>query len=217
VLTIYVLLQIVVQGTLGADLASFRDAPLAGVAQNIIGTAGTTILLITTAVSCFGSVSSSVLAAPRSLFAGANDGMFPMFLKKVHPRFATPYLAIITYGSLIFILSISGGFKQLAILASAAVLFIYLSVILASIKIRNNVASGADKAFTMPGGIAIPLIGIIAIVWLLTHLTKWELLSAILFIAAVCVIYFVMKQFRKKLIVEIMLNEITPQIKPPVN
>ena len=197
VLIVYMLLQTVTQGVLGTAMAGFKDAPLAAVAEKIVGPVGATILLVTAAISCFGSVSADVMATPRSLFAGANDGMFPRFLGKVHPKFATPYLAVITYGSLIFIFSISGGFKQLAILASAAILIIYLAVILATIKLRRKKQEATEKTFRMPGGLLFPFIGIASIVWLLTGLSKWEILSTIIFIAVVCVIYFVTKKLKK--------------------
>jgi basic amino acid/polyamine antiporter, APA family len=199
VLTIYLLLQAVTQGILGANMEAVKDAPLAAVAEKIIGPAGGIILLIAAAISCFGNVSGDVLLTPRLLFAGAHDGIFPKFLGKVHPKFATPYWAIIIYGSLIFILSISGGFRQLAILASAAILIIYLAVILATIKLRRmNKQNVTEKTFRMPGGLLIPFIGIAAIVWLLTSLSKWEILSTIIFIALICVIYFVMKKYKKR-------------------
>ena len=198
VLVVYMLVQTVTQGVLGAEMAAFKDAPLAAVAEKIIGPAGATILLITAAISCFGSVSADVMATPRSLFAAANDGMFPKFLGKVHPKFATPHLAITTYGSLIFIFSISGGFKQLAILASAAILLIYLAVILATIKLRMKKQDAAEKTFKVPGGLIIPFIGIAAIIWLLTSLSKWEILSTIIFISVICVIYFVTKWMKNK-------------------
>ena len=142
VLIVYMLLQTVTQGVLGADMATFKNAPLAAVAEKIVGPIGATILLITAAISCFGSVSADIMATPRSLFAGANDGLFPKFLGKVHPRFATPHLAVTTYGLLIFIFSVSGGFKQLAILASAAILLVYLAIILATVKLRSKKQDG---------------------------------------------------------------------------
>ena len=200
VLFVYMLLQIVTQGVLGAEMASFKDAPLAAVAEKIVGPVGATILLVTAALSCFGCVSADIMATPRSLFAGSNDGMFPKFLGKVHPKFATPHVAVTTYGSLIFIFSISGGFKQLAILASAAILIVYLGVILATVKLRST-NRASDKSFRAPGGLTVPLIGIATIVWLLSSLSKWEILSAIIFIAAVCVIYFVTRKFKRKKIV----------------
>jgi amino acid transporter len=198
VLIIYLSLQTVTQGILGANMETVKDAPLAAVAEKIIGPVGGIILLIAAAISCFGNVSGDVLLTPRLLFAGANDGLFPKFLNKVHPKYATPSLAIITYAALIFILSVSGGFKQLAILASAAILIIYLAVILATIKLRSKKQDVAEKTFKMPGGLIIPVIGIATIIWLLTSLSKWEIGSTMIFIAVISVIYFVMKKYKKR-------------------
>jgi basic amino acid/polyamine antiporter, APA family len=77
VLLIYMLLQTVTQGVLGVQMASFKDAPLAAVAEKIVGPAGAMVLLFTAAISCFGCVSADVMGTSRSLFAGANNGMFP--------------------------------------------------------------------------------------------------------------------------------------------
>ena len=210
VLIIYLSLQTVTQGILGANMETVKDAPLAAVAGKIIGPAGGIILLIAAAISCFGNVSGDLLLTPRLLFAGANDEIFPKFLGKVHPRFATPYWAIIVYATLIFILSISGGFKQLAILASAAIFIIYLAVILATIKLRKTRQEVTEKTFRMPGGLTIPIIAIAAIVWLLTSLSKWEIGSTIIFIAVICVIYFVMKKYKKRktILEEMKKNEV---------
>ena len=197
-LIMYMLLQTVTQGVLGAQIGEFKDAPLAAVAQKIVGPIGATILVVAAIISCLGTTSGDVLASPRLLFAGAKDGLFPKFLAKVHPRFATPYLAVITYAALIFIFSISGGFKQLAILASCAILVIYLAVILAMIKLRMKKEEDAEKTFKVPGGLIIPFVGIASIIWLLSHLSTKEILSTIIFIAVICAIYFAMKGLKKK-------------------
>lgn len=198
ILVLYMLLQTVTQGVLGAQMAAVKDAPLAAIAEKILGPVGGTILLLTAAFSCFGSVSGDVMATPRVLFAGAQDGLFPKFLGKVNPKYNTPHWAIISFAALIFILSVSGGFKQLAILASAAILLIYLAVILATIKLRLKKQDAGEKTFKAPGGLIIPFIGIAAIVWLLTSLSKWEILSTVIFIASICIMYFVMKKFKKE-------------------
>ncbi|HXR82812.1 MAG TPA: amino acid permease [Hanamia sp.] len=210
VLIVYLLLQTVTQGILGTHMETVRGAPLAAVAEKIIGPVGGIILLIAAAISCFGNVSGDVLLMPRLLFAGANDGIFPKFLGKTHPKFATPYWAIIIYGSLILIFSVSGGFKQLAILASAAILIIYFAVILATIKLRKKEGNVGEKTFRTPGGLIIPFIGIAAIVWLLTSLGKWEIGSTIIFIACVSTIYLFMKKYQKRKIIlpEIKENEV---------
>lgn len=198
ILIIYLLLQTVTQGILGADLATYKDAPLAAVAEKIAGPVATTVLLFTAAISCFGSVSADVMATPRSLFAASNKGMFPKFLGKVHSKYATPYLAVTLYGMLIFIFSVSGGFKQLAILASAAILLIYLAVILSTVKLRMKKRETTEKTFKAPGGLIIPFIGIISIIWLLSNLDTREIFSTVIFITAVCILYFIKYKMQLK-------------------
>jgi APA family basic amino acid/polyamine antiporter len=198
VMVVYLLLQTVVQGSLGDHMAAYKDAPLAAVAEKIIGPIGATILLVVAAVSCLGAISADILATPRTLFAGAKDGLFPKILGRVHPKFATPHLAVITYGTMIFIFSVSGGFKQLAVVASGVILLIYLAVILSTVKLRLDKKEDAEKSFRAPGGWFTPLIGIASIIWLLTGLGKWELLSTLIFIGIVCVFYAATKFFKQK-------------------
>lgn len=197
ILLVYMLLQMVTQGILGDQIVLYKDAPLAAVAEKLIGPIGATILLITATISCFGCVSADILATPRSLFAAANNGIFPKILGKVHPKFATPYWAIIVYGLSVFVFSISGGFKQLAVLASAAILLVYLAVILATIKMRNQQNESNEKTFKIPGGLLFPLIGIMAILWLISSLTQWEFISTTLFIACISIIYILTKWYKK--------------------
>jgi len=208
ILVFYLLLQTVTQGVLGANMEAVKDAPLAAIAEKIVGPVGAIILLLTAAFSCFTTLFGDVLASPRLLFAGANDGLFPKFLGKVHPKFATPHLAIIVWGLLIFIFSVSGGFRQMAILASASILIIYLAVILATIKMRTKKQEASEKTFKIPGGLTVPLIGIAAIGWMFSSLGKWEILSVLIFIAVVCVIYFVMKKFKNSRALEKLKEEL---------
>lgn len=198
VFLIYILIQIITQGVLGPQLAEFKDAPLAAIADKIIGPIGVTLLLVAASISGLGSVNGDVLASPRLLFAGAKDRLFPKFLGKIHPKFATPYLAVITYAVLIFIFSVSGGFKQLAILASGALLLIYFGVVLALIKLRMKKDAGAEKSFKVPGGLLIPGIAIVAIIYVLSNLSRQEILSILVFVAVLCVIYFAMRKWQNR-------------------
>lgn len=198
VMIFYLLLQTLAQGVLGNKLAFFKDAPLAAVANQIIGPVGATVLLVCSTVSSVGNVSLDVLCTPRSLYAGANDGLFPKFLGKVHPRFATPHLAIIVYGVLIFIFAISGGFDQLAILANGIILLVYVTIILATVKLRNQTAPETGKTFRMPGGLITPIIGLIGITWLLSRMHKKEILATFAFIAIVCVLYLAQAWIKRK-------------------
>jgi amino acid transporter len=199
VFIVYIIIQLVVQGALGEQIKAFKDAPLAAVADKIIGPAGVTILLVTAIVSSLGVVIGDILASPRLLFAGANDGLFPKFLGlgKVHRKFSTPYVAIIEYGSLIFIFSISGGFKELAILASGSLLLIYLGVVLAMVRMRFKKGESAAQDFKAPGGLTFPIIAALSIVWLLSHLNTKEIAWTAIFVASVMLLYLLMKLVKR--------------------
>jgi membrane protein implicated in regulation of membrane protease activity len=65
--------------------------------------------------------------------------------------------------------------------------------------LRKKKIDGDGKTFKAPGGLVTPLIGIVAIIWLLTSLGKWEILSTLIFIAAIIVVYFVTKWLKNKI------------------
>jgi APA family basic amino acid/polyamine antiporter len=197
----YGLINTVAQGVLGADMVKFKGAPLAAVAHEIIGPVGGTVLLVAAMVSCFGNVSGDLLATPRLLFAGAKDGLFPKPLAKVHPKFATPYIAIITYSSMIFLFAVLGGFDELAVLASSSLLLIYLGVILAMLKLRSGKELEKEQTFKVPGGWIIPIIAIAVIIWLLVNLSGREQIAALIFIAAICAVYLAMYLLKNKTVV----------------
>lgn len=197
VLVLYLFLQTVTQGILGAEIGAVKEAPLAAVAERIIGPIGGTVLLIAAAISCFGAVSTDVLNTPRVLYAGSNDGLFPKFLGKIHPKFATPHWSIFCFAGMIFVFAVSGGFQQLAILASAAILIIYILVILATIKLRMKKAVTSEKTFKAPGGLIFPFIGIASIIWLLSSLSQWDIASTAIFIIIASLVYVVMKWIKR--------------------
>ncbi len=74
--------------------------------------------------------------APRVFFLAAKDGMLPAALARVHPRFRTPHIAILTVAGLMFLLAAAGGFKHLAVLSSASILCVYLAICLGALKLR---------------------------------------------------------------------------------
>ncbi len=71
-------------------------------------------------------------------------------------------------------------------------------VILATIKLKLKKQESDDGIFKIPGGLIIPIIGIASIVWLLTSLSKWEIIATIVFIAVICIIYFTMKWIKRR-------------------
>src|SRR5437879_4056267 len=188
---IYLMIQLVAQGTLGADLANHPDAPLAESAAKFLGNLGRTILLSGASVSAFGFVTSDILSSPRMIFAFGRDGALPQFFAHVHPRYRSPDVAIITYATLAFALSLSGTFEQLAVLSNVAVLLMYLLCCAACwVLVQRDVCSDG-KPFNFPGMKIVPALAILAIVWILAHATLRELLVTGLVLQLASIMYAV--------------------------
>ena len=183
--------------TNGDSVANYKDAPLAAVSGIVFGKIGITLIIMTTVISILGCLGGEILSVTRVLFASARDGLFPKRLAAIHPRFSTPHIAIIFYAAFGLLFAIFGGFKQLAILASTSSLINYLAVVLATLKLRKTDASTPENSFRVPGDILVPILAAIAIVWLLSNLTKEELISFFVFIAIFSFLYFIIKMFRK--------------------
>ncbi len=198
VLILYMSIQLVAQGVLGGTMATHKDAPLAAVAGIAFGKAGAILIITATILSMLGNIVGEILSIPRILFAGARDGLMPKPFAKVHPRFFTPYVAVIFYAVLDFIFSITGKFKVLATLASASVLIIYLGVVLSTLKIRRNIIKSEEKTFRMPGGIFVPILATCGIIWLLSNLSKQELIGISVFILVFSVVYLFIKILKTK-------------------
>jgi basic amino acid/polyamine antiporter, APA family len=63
--------------------------------SSMFGQAGAAFISVVVMISTFGSLIGSMLASPRIFFAMADDGLFFRPLAAVHPRFNTPYIAIL--------------------------------------------------------------------------------------------------------------------------
>ena len=201
-LLLYMSIQLVTQGVLGNTISAHKNAPLAAIAGIVFGGAGIVLIVIATSVSMLGSLAGEILCAPRIIFAGARDGLMPKVLAKVHSKYFTPFIAIAFYASCGLCFAIFGAFKQLANLASAAVLIIYLGVVLATIKLRKNGESSGEKSFRVPGGAIIPVLAAFVIIWLLSSLTPPELIGMVVFILVFTAIYLLNKFVKKKILSE---------------
>jgi len=198
VLAIYILIQTVTQGVLGNELANFKEAPLAETAKVIFGPIGFTILFIGAAISMFGNLTGEVLNNPRMLFALARDKVIPIKkLALIHSKFRTPYFSILLYATIGFLIATFGGFQQLINIASAAVLLLYLAVVLSVIQLRR-IRKAEPEEFKIPGGYIVPILSAIIILYLLSNLTQTEKIGIIIFVGILTVIYGFIIYYKKK-------------------
>lgn len=195
---IFCAIQLVAQGVLGPDLVNHKEAPLAEVAGKLVGPWGYRIVIVGSLAAILGVISSLPLLFSRVMFAGAKDGLLPAYLAKVHPRFATPANAIITYSAVAFVVAVSGGFKQLALIVSATVLLIYAGVILATIKFRITGRANKQGTFKIPGGLTVHIAALLAVALFIVQLELKEIIGLSIFLCVLSMIYFLRSAQRKR-------------------
>jgi amino acid transporter len=191
---LYLGIQLVAQGILGAGLATATATPLADAAGVAFGATGRTILLLGASISMFGYMSGMILAVPRALFAFARDGVLPSPLAAVHPRYATPHIAIVVQTVIVLLLAFSSTFERLAIISNLSVLVLYALCCAAAWQLRRRGVRTEGTPFSMPLGNILPWLGIVIIIWLLDSVTlgEWAALLAALAIASI--LYFVARR-----------------------
>jgi amino acid transporter len=121
-----------------------------------------------------GFLSGDALCTPRSLYAFARDGLMPAPLGRLHPRFRTPWIAILVHAALAWALASGGSFGVLVLLSNVAVLVGYLLCCLAAIELRRRKVEGAGRPFQPPGGPIVPALACVVVLWLLSHATAQE-------------------------------------------
>ncbi|MCB0466285.1 MAG: amino acid permease, partial [Aequorivita sp.] len=167
-------------------------------ARIILGPFGYILLTIGAAISMFGLLSGDLLNTPRVLFALSRDKVIPIKkLSRVHKKFATPYISIIVYSTITFVFAITGSFEQLVIIATSSILLLYLGVALSVIKLRKTQKAEPGE-FKIPGGLIVPILSIVIILYFLSNLSNAEMIGTVLFIGALTIIFFVIKFFKKK-------------------
>ncbi|WP_242085192.1 APC family permease [Aestuariivivens sediminis] len=198
VLIIYMLIQGVSQGVLGDDLPNFTAAPLAETARKVFGPMGFKLLFLGALISMFGYLSGSVLNNPRVVYALSRDRVIPLKkLSKIHPSFATPYVSIMVYAALCFIIAATGSFTQLAVIASGSMLIIYGLVSLSVIRLRYKLKPNPSE-FKIPGGLLIPILSIGIILYFLSNLSRNEMIGTAIFIGVLSIIFAGIKWLKNR-------------------
>jgi amino acid transporter len=198
ILLLYVGLQTVAQGVLGPELANNTKAPLVAVATEVFGEWGGKMLIAGAIISIYSALSGDLLRGPRVIFASSLDGNLPKFLGKVHPKYKTPYFAIIFFAIVVAVFAVSGSFKYLAIVATGSLLLIDLTVSLAVLRFRRRDGLPKEGEFTLPFGPVIPLLSCAIVSWLLLQVPLNEAASVALLVGACVIVYGLRSVIRKR-------------------
>jgi len=184
---LYLAIQAIAQGVLGAAMTDYASAPLAETAARLLGPSGRLLVLLGTAVSTFGYMSGDMLCSPRALFAFGRDRVLPRVLASVHARFHTPWVAIVVHSALLGALAMTGTFAGLLVIANVSTLALYLLCVIAAYQLQRRDVRSDGTPFVLPGGPLIPLAAAAVILWLMSQATAREYLvtGAVVAVAAI--------------------------------
>ncbi|WP_426560236.1 amino acid permease [Angustibacter sp. McL0619] len=186
---LYVLVSLVITGMVKYDKLN-SAAPLAE-AFKLNGVTWASKLISLGAVCGITTVILVLmLGQSRVLFAMARDGLLPRGLAKVHPTFGTPYVITIITAACIAALAAFVDLEKLSEMVSIGTLFAFV-VVSAGVIILRRTRPDLERSFKTPGVPWLPILAILACVWLMLNLPVETWLRFIVWMVIGFVIYFV--------------------------
>jgi amino acid transporter len=171
-LLVVTLLYVAVQAVCVAvvpDLA--RSArPVAEAAERLVGHGAGGVVVAGALVSMAGTLHTALLACSRLAFAMADGGELPRPLARVHPRFRTPWVAVVGSALCILALALPSTFRAALTVSTAARLIVYGVTCAALPALRRRPAAPPAQA-RVPAAPAVWAGALVLVAALLTSVT----------------------------------------------
>ena len=194
VATIYILVVVSCVGILGSGLAH-SSVPLQDAAQAVAGRAGESIIVIGTFLSMGGLALNSSFISPRLAASLADNHQMPKKLGAENSKGA-PYVAIIIHTCLAMAVAWSGSYTTLVAISVVSRFAQYIPTCLAVLVFRKT-KKDQKRSFKIPGGWFIPVLAVVASVWLLTHATAKQLILGFGALLIILPFYFITGQNKR--------------------
>jgi APA family basic amino acid/polyamine antiporter len=124
---LYILVNAAVQYVLPAAAVAGSERPASDAVALVLGRAGASLVSAGMAVSMLVTLNGTIMSGARVPFAMARDRYFFKTIAEVHPRFRTPWVAIVVQcGLAIALLLLGGSFRQFFSLAIFAEWMFYM-------------------------------------------------------------------------------------------
>lgn len=165
VTAIYVLINIGYMYLLPVDTIAKSPSVAADAVKTVLGPVGGGVIALAIFISTFGTAGIYTLTAPRIYFAMAKDGIFFPQIAKVHPRYRTPYNAIIIQSTWAVLLVLFWGTFENLISYVVFTDWIFFGLTAASVFIFRKKRPGAKRDYKTLGYPVTPLIFIGVAAW----------------------------------------------------
>lgn len=193
VTVVYLAAQLAVLATLADPDATQR--PLAESGRVMLGATGATLVTVAALISIYGWLASMILTVPRITMSMAEHGDLPSVFGRIHPTFRTPWVSIILFAAIAWILAVSGGLFQNLSLSAVSRLVVYGTVCAALPVLRHRRVSGAGEAlFRAPAGLLMAAVGVATSIVLASRMNLREGVSVAVIIAIAGVHWWIVRR-----------------------
>jgi amino acid transporter len=167
VIAIYLLANLAYLAVMPVEEIRRSKLVAADVAERLIGAPGVILVACTVMLSTFGTLNGSLLTAPRIFYAMADDGLFFRKVAAVHPKYHTPYIAILLTTGLGIVFVLLRTFEQLADAFVTAIIPFYALAVASIYVLRKR--PDYDPPFRVPLYPVVPALFVLATVFLLVN------------------------------------------------
>lgn len=168
------------------------DAPFAE-AMITAGILGLPLILLAAGVAFggdFSTLNASIAVPPRYLFTMARDGAMPKFFAKVHPKYQTPYVAILVLGVLTILLIATNSMIYIASLSLFGDLFYYVIGIAASFGLRIR-QPNLKRPYKAPGIMIGAPISVVLYIIMMVFLDRTAIITGVIWCVLGLVIFYI--------------------------
>ena len=166
VIVCYVLTSIAFSYVLSPTRMASSALVASDAAQVTLGAIGASLVAAAIIISTLGANNGIILTAARIPYAMARGGLFFRAQGRVHPRFATPVVALVTQGAITCTLAVWGTYDQLATYCVFAQVLFYALSATAVMRLRR-IAPHVPRPYRTWGYPFTPIVFTICAAWLL--------------------------------------------------
>jgi APA family basic amino acid/polyamine antiporter len=183
-------------------ISRIQTSPLvaADVAQQLVGSWGVSLVSIAIVLATIGTLNASLLTTPRIFFAMADDGLLFRAIADVHPKYKTPYRAILLSAGLGVVFVLLGTFDQLADTFITAIVPFYALAVAAIFPLRRRATY--QPPYRVPGYPIVPALFVLATLYILASAivdprTRWGTLAVLGGALAGIPVYYIARRHRR--------------------
>ena len=170
-IVIYLLANMAYLHVLSIPEIAASDHVGATLAERVLGSRGGAVVSLIILISIIGTLNGCFLTSPRVYFAQARDGLFFRKFAEVHPKYQTPWVAIVAQGLWSAVLVISGSYETLVDYAMFGIWLSY-GLMIAGVVVLRRTRPDVPRPYRMWGYPVTPALFVVVAGWFLLNMLK---------------------------------------------